>query len=80
MAKPGAEQRQAGPKGWRMTRRPFSSRFHLQGKQMTGRTSIVLIGLAVLALYWGFAAVMRSMGSDMPYPTDFLPSSWQLKL
>jgi hypothetical protein len=47
---------------------------------MSGRTSVLVIGLALVGLYWGFAAVMRSMGSEMPYPTDFLPSSWRAKL
>ena len=44
---------------------------------MSGGMYATVAGATLLALYWGFAIVMRSMGSDVPYPTDFLPSGWR---
>jgi hypothetical protein len=36
-----------------------------------------VIGAALLGLYYGLAMVMHSLGSDIPYPTDLLPSGWR---
>jgi hypothetical protein len=44
---------------------------------MSGRMNAATIGVTFLILYWGLAVLMRSLGSDMPYPTDYLPSSWR---
>jgi hypothetical protein len=44
---------------------------------MSVGTNAATIGVTLLLLYWGLAIVMRSMGSDMPYPTDYLPSGWR---
>ncbi|GEM_PF-6063330 len=44
---------------------------------MSGRITVVAFGAALLLLYWGFAILMRAMGSDIPYPTDLLPPSWR---
>ena len=44
---------------------------------MSARMYATVAGATLLAMYWGFAILMRSMGSDLPYPTDFLPSGWR---
>ncbi len=54
--------------------------FLIVGGAMSTRMSAAIIGAALLALYSGLALIMRSMGSEMPYLTDLLPSGWRAGL